>query len=516
MREQRQIKSLVECRPILAQAPRLGDNTADLDRLRRGLGMTAGEVVIPWPQARTVATAFRAADFAGHALLDCSGAVPAVMAARATAVEILPAMALDLGTTHLEASLIDMLSGRRLAAANRVNPQVVHGDDILSRIHFATRDGGLDTLRHEINTAVAELALELAAAAAVVPEDICALCVSGNTTMSHFFLGLDPYNLIRAPYIPVVNFVDPATAGELGIKKIHPAAPVLVMPGVGSYFGGDLLSGIIASDLDRSSAPVLLIDVGTNAEVVIGNRDWLIACAGAAGPALEGGVARMGMRAGSGAIDRVWLENGEPEFSTIADQPARGICGSGVIDLVAALYLGRFIDMRGKFVISRCGGRLTETADGPAFVLARGGEAAGGGTVLFTQVDLDAVMRSKAAMYSILSTITAEVGCGFADLEKIFVAGAFGRHINPESAITIGMMPDLPRERFIPLGNTSLAGAEHLLCHRDDIARLKDLVQRITYLELNVNQEFMLRFSSCRFIPHTDPALFPSVPLFVD
>jgi len=515
MREQRQIKPLVEAVPLEARPPGLGDNTADLDRLRRGLAEFTGNwAAVPWRDSQRIADEFRAAEFSGAAIIDRSGPEDRVISFRKNTPEILPGLALDLGTTHLEASLVDMRSGRHLAAVNSPNPQIVHGDDILSRIHFATRGNGLGQLRAEINSSIATLAGRLAAEVGCGGGDICALCVSGNTTMSHFFLGLNPYHLIREPYIPVVNLPDPVSAAELGLENIHPAASVLVMPGVGSYFGDDLLSGIIASDLDRGEKAVMLIDVGTNAEVVVGNRDWLLACAGAAGPALEGGVARMGMRAGPGAIDRVRLAGGELSFTTIDDAPARGICGSGVIDLVAALYLGRFIDMRGEFVPARCGERLVESEDGAAFVLVSGKEAADGEPVLFTQVDLDAVMRSKAAMYSILSTITAEVGCEFTDLEKIFVAGAFGRHIDPESAITIGMMPDLPRDRFVPLGNTSLAGAERLLSHRDDLARLKELVGRITYIELNVNQEFMLRFSGCRFIPHTDRSLFPSVPFF--
>ena len=514
MSGQRQIP-VVHTVKAAARPPGLGDNTADLDRLRRALAASGVEdPFFPYPRAGIVAKKFREAGFGGFAVIDASGPAARVIDFAADDPGVIPAMALDLGTTHLEAALVDLKSGRRLAAANRENPQTAHGADILARVHFATRDGGLAVLKEEICAAVDGLAAELAAAAGCAPGDILALCVSGNTAMSHFFLGLDPFHLIREPYIPVVNFPDPAPAAELGLEGIHPAAPVLVMPGVGSYFGGDLLSGIIASGLDRSEAPVMLIDVGTNAEVVLGNRDWLVACAGAAGPALEGGVARMGMRAGPGAIERVRLEGDDLQFSTIGSEAARGICGSGIIDLVAALYLGRYIDMRGRFVPERCGSRLVESDDGPAFVLVPAEESAHGRPVLFTQVDLDAVMRSKAAMYSILCTITAEVGCGFGDIEKICVAGAFGRHIDPESAITIGMMPDLPRDRFVPLGNTSLAGAEKLLLDRGELSRLRELVRKITYLELNVNQDFMIRFSGCRFIPHTDRSLFPSVPVF--
>jgi uncharacterized 2Fe-2S/4Fe-4S cluster protein (DUF4445 family) len=287
---------------------------------------------------------------------------------------------------------------------------------------------------------------------------------------------------------------------------------------VGSYFGGDLISGILASGLDQSEDICMLIDVGTNAEVVLGNREWLIACAGAAGPALEGGVARMGMRAGPGAIEHVRIDpdSGKIDFQTIGNSPPRGICGSGIIDLVAAFYLARIIDIRGKFRRVGYQDRFIETNEGLAFIVAHGDESANGEPVVIGQVDLDAMIRSKAAMYSILTTIISQVGLEFVDLKRIYVAGAFGRHIDPRQAIILGMLPDLPLETFEPIGNSSLAGAEQVLLERADRERCREMIRKITYLELNVNQEFMLRFSGSRFIPHTDHTLFSSVPVFND
>jgi uncharacterized 2Fe-2S/4Fe-4S cluster protein (DUF4445 family) len=321
--------------------------------------------------------------------------------------------------------------------------------------------------------------------------------------------------LCREPYIPMVNAPDPFPAAELGLE-LHPAAPVWLMPGVGSYFGGDLIAGIIASGLDEQEETSMLIDVGTNAEVVVGNREWLIACAGAAGPALEGGVASMGMRAGPGAIEHVEIdaETGDLRFTTIGGAKPKGICGSGMIDLVAGLYLARIIDRRGKFRAMAPGGRLVETPEGSAYVLVPAAAAADGRPVLLTQVDLDALMRSKAAMFAILTTLLNQVGLGFEELHRIHVAGAFGRHIAPRQAITLGMLPDLPLATYQAIGNSSLAGAELILLDRKAGQRCLAVVRRITYVELNVNQEFMIRFSGSRFIPHTDPGLFPSVPVF--
>lgn len=340
------------------------------------------------------------------------------------------------------------------------------------------------------------------------------MAVSGNTTMVHFFLRLNPYHLCREPYIPLVNAPDPCRASDLAIA-MHPAAVVWVLPSVGSYFGGDLISGILASGLDQGEQTSMLIDVGTNAEVVLGNRDWLVACAGAAGPALEGGVARMGMRAGPGAIEHVSLDqqSGALRCETIDNEPPCGLCGSGIIDLVAALYLGRVIDARGKFRAAAAD-RLIETPEGPAFVVVPAEEAGNGVPVTLGQIDLDALMRSKAAMYSILTTLVNQVGVDFADIQRIFVAGAFGRHIAPRQAITLGMLPDLPLATFQPVGNSSLDGARRILLERSARNRCRQLIAKITYIELNVNQEFMLRFSGAKFIPHTDHALFPSVPFF--
>ncbi|MDX1775656.1 MAG: ATP-binding protein, partial [Desulfobulbales bacterium] len=250
------------------------------------------------------------------------------------------------------------------------------------------------------------------------------------------------------------------------------------------------------------------------------NRDWLIACAGAAGPALEGGVARMGMRAQTGAIEHCAIspENGRLTYQTIGSEPARGICGSGVIDLVAGLYLARIIDIRGKFRPGQpqAEGRLLELEDGLAYVVVPAEETRNGKPILLSQVDIDALMRSKAAMYSILATITNQVGVSFQELSRIYVAGAFGKHIAPRQAIVLGMLPDLPLEVYQPLGNSSLAGAELILT--DDAARerCRKVVAKVTYVELNVNQEFMIRFSGSRFIPHTDHTLFPSVPFHGD
>ena len=517
------MQPLVKLYQIKATPPSLADNTGDLDRLKKALaGFLKGQnPVVPFSRIAPVAGAFRKAGFTGSAVVINFPSGPQLVDFFPESPDCLVGMALDLGTTHLEASLVDLLTGRMLARAIVENGQLEFGADILARIHFAaTKAGpqaGLDLLHERVMDSIRKLATELAGGAGLNKAEIMALCVSGNTSMVHFFLKQNPYHLCREPYIPVVNIPDPFPAGDIGLD-LHPAAIVWIMPSIGSYFGGDLISGILASGLDQQDKTSMLIDVGTNAEVVVGNRDWLIACAGAAGPALEGGVARMGMRAEEGAIEHCTIdpENGEITYQTIGNEPARGICGSGVIDIVAGLYLARIIDVRGKFRPSQpqAAGRIIESDDGLAYVVADAEVAHTGKPIILSQVDIDSLMRSKAAMYSILATITGQVGVSFHDLHRIYVAGAFGKHISPRQAIVLGMLPDLSLDVYQSLGNSSLAGAELMLLDDTVRERCRKVVARITYVELNVNQEFMLRFSGSRFIPHTDHTLFPSVPFF--
>lgn len=535
------MSSLVQYIPIKAKEPSLHDNTADLDRLRNHLKLHFRDnrpIQVPFSIINSLTRSFRQAGFRGYALvndlIDCWQVVDFAAKKR----EVLLGMALDLGTTHLEASLVNLLSGEVLNTGDLQNNQIQYGADILSRIHHATGarrrlsqvdqdffDPGLEELRTTIIRCVNDLAIVLARDVADDVDEIRALSVSGNTTMVHLFAGLDPYHICREPYIPMVNKLGPVAACELKLE-IHPNAPVWVMPSVGSFFGGDLISGIVASGMTRNKETRMLIDVGTNAEVVLGNSEWLIGCAGAAGPALEGGVARMGMRAGPGAIESVSVdcETFTLTYATIGDVLPCGICGSGLIDLVASLYLCQIIDIRGRFRDAEKEShpqrakfmrqRYIERQGQLCFTIVFADEAHKGRAVILEQVDLDSLIRSKAAMYAILTTLTSQVGHGFSELEEIYVAGTFGRHINPRSAVTLGMLPDLDESIYKVIGNSSLAGAEKALMDEKARRDCIHIVQTITYLELNVNHEFMIRFSGSKFIPHTDPDLFPSVPFF--
>jgi uncharacterized 2Fe-2S/4Fe-4S cluster protein (DUF4445 family) len=421
-------------------------------------------------------------------------------------------LAVDLGTTRVVSRLVDLTTGRTLAESAFDNPQDTIGPDILARIHYAEQDDGIERLNKLIVTALNRAIENLCATVKIDPQSIYTLAVAGNTTMTHLFLGLPPGWIIREPYIPVVNRPPVVKAQKLGIR-VNPRARVLIFPNIGSYFGGDLIAGILYSEIHRSEETAILVDVGTNAEVVLGNRNWLIACAGAAGPALEGGVTRMGMTAGPGVIDKISIDPESHDFKihTIEGKTPRGICGSGVIDLAAQLFLAGMIDIRGKFLPSDCGNRLKEI-DGLLYLtVVPADQAETGSDLTLSQADMDSLIRSKAAMYTILETITSSVGTQLNDLKRFYVAGTFGSFIDPRSAITIGMLPDLPLESYQPLGNSSLGGATLALTATGCLEEMDRIRDRITYLELNVNQEFMNRFSAAKFLPHTDPTLFPSV-----
>jgi len=495
--------------------PSLKDNTADVDRLIKGIkkGIHNEEVGVDFSVIKKLP----------HILRECNYEVNAVLVKNPKEWHLIDivstqnnsriyALAVDLGSSTVVVRLLDLLSQEIKDETSFHNPQIKIGADILTRIHYTTREGGLEELQGLVIGRLNQEIRYLAEKHGIGQRSVVAVALAGNTTMTHLFLGLDPYGICREPYIPVINRPGFIKSSELSLA-INPEAPVLVFPNVGSYFGGDLIAGILASGMTHKTEVCFLIDVGTNAEVVIGNCDWLMACAGAAGPALEGGVAGMGMMAGPGVIDHVIVEPDtlEFEFRTIEDLPPVGICGSGLIDLVAQLFLAGMIDLRAKYVRSRCGERLLEI-DGINHLIVVSGEESGTGRALtLSQPDIDALIRSKAAMYTILTTISNTVNIPLKEIERFYVAGTFGTYIDPRSAITIGMIPDRPIETYVPLGNTSLEGATKVLLSyeaKEEIYRIRD---QITYIELNVNQEFMNLFSAAKFLPHTDRSLFPSV-----
>ncbi len=499
-------------RPCLP-GPQLSDNRSHELRLRSALEEELGESVsFPLSMLPPLARALPDSNWSPWATVvhDICGWRLAHVSA--TEPGPLLGLAVDLGSTTVVFYLIDLAGGHRMGNRSYPNPQRAHGEDILERILFARKEEGLLTLQREVVELFNSAAQELCSAASAAPEDIHYVTVAGNTTMIHFLLGLDPSHICREPYLPVANRIEPFKPGEIGLN-INPEGCVYCFPNVGSYFGGDLLAGIIASGMHKSDEISMLIDVGTNAEVILGNKDWMVACAGAAGPALEGGILACGMRAQPGAIERVEIDSATREvtYRTIGGEAPKGLCGSGIIDLLAAMFAAGIVDPTGKLQPSAAHGRIVEINGTPAYIVAPAEETAHGEPVYITQSDIKNLIRSKGAMYTILNVVIQSVGISFEDIDHFYVAGAFGNYIDPQKAITIGMLPDMPLERFKGLGNAAGEGACSALLDRQVFSEVEEVCSRITYLEMNVRGDFMNQLTAALFLPHTDLSRFPTV-----
>ncbi|HUW66336.1 MAG TPA: ASKHA domain-containing protein [Spirochaetia bacterium] len=482
--------------------PSLADNRADRERVAEGLVGNQVGLEIPLDILREFPSVLRQGNWQVTATLGryrdrwrLAGLEPGDTTARHFG------LAIDLGTTTVVAYLVDMGTGRVLDTAAGYNAQIALGEDILTRIQTGSAETGLLSLREAALVTVNGLISQLAQNNHIPPAGFAAAVVAGNTSMIHFLLGLDPARICLAPYSPAANRPGCFSAGEAGLA-IPPNAPVYFLPGVGSYVGGDIVAGILASGLHRRSEISLFVDIGTNGEMVLGNRDWLVACAGAAGPALEGGVAGAGMRAEAGAIERVSIDpdSGRVSYVTIGGDKPRGLCGSGLVDSMAELLLAGIIDRSGRF---RDGRR--------SFSLVPAADSATGRDITITQTDLNNLLRTKGAVNAALEYLLESVGLPMQAIERFYAAGAFGQYLPLESAVTIGLYPDLDRRRMVRLGNSSGEGARLVLISRRKLREAEELAGKITYFELNASDVFMQKFVGSRFLPHTDLSLFPSV-----
>jgi uncharacterized 2Fe-2S/4Fe-4S cluster protein (DUF4445 family) len=494
--------------------PALTDNRSHESRIRDALEEILGQRPrCPLRVVRNLPGVIEPADYRVQAVvLDGPCGWELVQVNPAAGASRLYGVAVDLGSSTVVFHLVDLATGEIAGTVSHPNPQRAHGEDILARILFAGGGDGLETLQSEIVGLFNSSIEELVRPRGIRPDDVFFVTVAGNTTMCHFLLALDPGHICREPYIPAANRFDLIRAEELGIH-VHPLARLFCFPNIGSYFGGDLLSGVLASGMHLRDEISMLIDVGTNAEVVLGNRDWLVACAGAAGPALEGGILSCGVMAQPGAVERVHIDRRSlaVTYRTLGGVAPLGLCGSGVIDLLAAMFLAGLVDPTGKLVVDRDPLRMQRIGGEWAYVVAGKDATSSGAPVYMSQSDLKNLIRSKAAMYTILGTVTQSVGIEFGDIERFYVAGAFGNYIDPKNAVTIGMLPDVPLDRFTGLGNAAGDGAVEVLRRRQAIAEVERIREKMTYLEMNVRGDFMSQLTAALFLPHTDLARFPSV-----
>ncbi len=429
--------------------------------------------------------------------------------------------AIDIGTTTVTVWLVDLESGEVLAQASDYNGQIARGEDVISRIIYAKKPGHLAELQDLVVGTINRLLKATCKQAGVSTEELFKLTIAGNTTMIHLLLAVPPESIRLTPYVPVVNHPPTLTAGELHLAA-HPQAIVDCLPGVASYVGADISAGVLSARMDESPELTLFIDVGTNGETVLGNADWMISCACSAGPAFEGAGVQHGMRATVGAIEEVWIhsETLEPTYRVIGKpgEKPRGICGSGLLSLLAEMFVTGVIDKAGNLNIG-ASPRIREGQHGPEYVVVWGEESATGQDIVITKVDIDNLMRAKAAIYAGFNVMAQSVGVDLADVSTMLIGGSFGQYINVEKAVQIGLLPDLPPppgshspwDRFKFLGNTAIRGAYMALLRRDVRAHLVDVARMMTYLELSADNSFYDAFMSAMFLPHTDLSRFPSV-----
>ncbi len=502
--------------------PDLDDNISDAERIKRELsnrGYEAQEIRFNIHILRKMASALRARDWAVTLTLLTVGNVIEVMDVQpGDTVKPRYGAAVDIGTTSIVVYLVDIPAGKILDIASTYNPQVRCGEDVISRMIYASEKNGLDELQKLAVGAVNDMLISMAEKKGIEPERIDTIIISGNTTMTHLFYGIDPSHIREEPYIPTATFFPLMRTRALGLE-INDFGVIYAMPCVASYVGGDITSGILASKLYKRSDLTLFIDIGTNGEIVLGNSDWMVTAACSAGPAFEGGGVKFGMRAMEGAIEKVSIDpkTFEVKIAVIGTCPPLGscapigICGSGMIDAVAEMFLTGVIDLRGKINMDAKSDRVRVGEDGPEFVLVRAGESGSGKDISLTEPDINNIVRTKGAIYAGFSTLLKEVGYTFADVDKVYIAGGFGNYLDIERAITIGLLPDMPVSKFEFLGNTSIMGAYMALLSKSLRKDVEDIARKMTYLELSVSRSFMDEYISSLFLPHTNAEQFPTV-----
>ncbi len=516
-------EGLVELSPIVRKVymelsePTVSDNLCDLMRIARHLGLGLAELRAPLPVLRGISETLRNAEWkvTGTASL---GPKPHRL------IRLEPGdtsgkqygMALDIGTTTVVGKLISLQDGSNITSAARENAQIPFGEDVIARINHANEnEDGLEQLMLAVRGTIDEIIQELVDESGVDRDDIIAASMAGNTVMEHLYLGVSPSNIRLEPYIPTFCRLAGLKPMEVDMP-IFPQTNILVMPSRAGFVGGDITADVLACGMHKRDEIALMIDVGTNGEVVLGNKDWLMACSCSAGPAFEGGEVLHGMRASRGAIERVQFVGGSPKYQIIGDAKPVGICGSGLIDLAAEMFFNEIID-RGGNIIADTDPRVTlfdtlfEDAYGKGYILADGKESGTGEPVFIMESEIKNLIRTKAAMYAACSVLVNQAGITFDDLDRIYISGGFGRYLDSRKSRMLGLLPDVEEWKYEFIGNGSLEGARLALLSNVARSESHAIFENMTYIELSVSAAFMDEFTSAMFIPHTDLERFPSV-----
>jgi len=496
----------------------LDDNICDLSRLEQGLNRQFGlkNLTLDFLLTRKLARTMRQQDFQVTATLDYAqrrSRNPRLVDIEAgDTADRHFALAVDIGTTTVWVQLLDLAQGEIIGQAADYNGQLSYGDDVISRIVYSQKEKGLETLQKAVASTINNVIQTLLKRHRLQVEEISHLTLAANTTMTHLFYGIDPKHIRLAPYTPTACHVPPVRARHLGLE-LPEHVFIYSVSSVSSYVGGDIVSGALASGIYKEPKLTLYIDIGTNGEIVIGNHEWLVCAACSAGPAFEGGGIRFGMRAAKGAIEEVSVnpQTAEPMFVTIGMVKPKGICGSGLINLLAVLMEGNILAPNGRFREDLDTPRIRECEEGREYVLAWANETASGEDLTITEVDIDNLMRAKAAMFAGYVTLLDNVGLKLQDIEQVILAGAFGNFINLENSIAIGLLPDLPRDRFHFVGNGSLMGATLLAFSRELLEEERRVADMMTNFELSETPGFMDHYIAALFLPHTQEEYFPTI-----
>jgi uncharacterized 2Fe-2S/4Fe-4S cluster protein (DUF4445 family) len=501
---------------LVLSKPDLADNMNDLERVKRALKKDHGisDVTISLNCLRKLPDAIRQGDFEITVTVvndkehyEIIGAEPGSSSKPAYGV------AVDIGTTTVVAVLLDTNTGRTVDQEGTYNKQASYGSDVISRIIYGEEnDGGLEFLQNTVIETVNGLLDNILERNGLKPEDISAMVCGGNTVMTHLFMGVTPSYLRLEPYIPAAVKFPPVKAAELELR-LHPDAPVLTIPSVASYVGGDITAGVLAIMPKDSDELNLFVDIGTNGELVLGNNEWLVTCSCSAGPAFEGSGISSGMRAMDGAID--WIEidpdSLEANYRVINGGKPLGICGSGLIYSLSEMLEAGIIDRAGKILTNNESRWIRNGSEGPEYLLVTADESATGQDIVITEGDIKNLLRAKGAIFAGIRTMLQQVQLEVSDIKNIYIAGGFGKYINITDAVRIGLLPDLSEDKYEYVGNSCIQGASLGLLSVEALNEMEELADRMTYLELSVGNLFMDEFISATFIPHTDLSLFPSL-----
>lgn len=501
--------------------PSMDDQRDDWSRLTTAFKIQAGftKVITSITVLKEIGSILRNSNWKVYGIVDVSGQqlgspVRLIKLNPESKEDHLPiwTLAIDIGTTTVSVWIVDLASGAVRAKVAEYNGQISRGEDVVSRIVYSSKDSGRLELQEKIVDSINKLIETACKRVGTKPDQIIKVVIAGNSTMIHLLLGIPASSIRFSPFITSVNDPPEIHAKEINLN-IHPDAIIDCLPGIASYVGADITAGVLSSGMYATEKLTLFLDVGTNGEIVLGNQDWLVSCACSAGPAFEGAGVADGMRATEGAIEEIWINSTtyEPTIRVIGGGKPIGICGSGLISLLAELFLCGVLDKAGNVNVSLKTPRIRIGDRGGEYVIAWAKDTKTGKDIAITRVDVDNLLRAKAAIYAGFSVLAEQVGVILEDAEQILIGGSFGKYINVEKAVQIGLLPDVPWERFKFLGNTAILGAYQSLLSSESRQKVKEIADRMTYIELSADNSFYEAFMSALFLPHTDMDRFPSV-----